>query len=619
MTNALPFRPKARQGESVRGFLLRTSEANLYESSSWIKELPIEVGRLRKMTGGLLHGRVPSWLRNGGYRLSSSDCISHQHLLGQRARCCPECLREINYWPARWEHIFYTACHRHGRLLVDRCSQCQFTLTWSRPQLMHCRCGSSIRDWPLGEIISDEERALCAGVARSMSRETQCTLEPGELTELEKLLEEVSLNQLSRLIFILGGYSAVGNDPKRRGNHRVMEIETAHMLVNAAARMLSDWPSRFCDFLLKVGGYTEPMSIRHECPSRFLMFGRALRVECKAPALKFVATAYENFVMENWRGVLNRRHKWANAKQLQGQPNMSAAVVARTLRISRGRVKELVNQKILRGYVKHTKSQREYFVIERASLIGAEDHMNDHVTFSGAAMLLGLPKGRVTELITAQLLTEIVDVPKAGYIRLFSRTEIATFVKRLSAFGRESEEENLLSGAVILKTHLASASEFISLIRDIFSGRLPVIKLKPQTPGFNGLIFGREEFYAWRANIRTDSKDISLTVVEAATHLGVKQEVAYHLVRCGILVSSERRVGKRNCRLVSLSDIEKFEATYISSARLALIAKTSPKAIVEKLCALGISAIVGPDIDLCRQYFFVRKDVGSYTRTDGVR
>lgn len=89
----------------------------------------------------------------------------------------------------------------------------------------------------------------------------------------------------------------------------------------------------------------------------------------------------------------------------------------------------------------------------------------------------------------------------------------------------------------------------------------------------------------------------------AAKALGIKQQVAYDLVRFGILHSTAVGVlGQR----VSAVDIERFQTTYVSLASLASGARRSPRALLAELSA---SPVCGPTINGARQYFYRRSEI----------
>jgi len=440
-------------------------------------------------------------------------------------------------------------------------------------------------------------------------------VDTGRLPNIEEnrfsvLSGEISTAELATLFLTFGTYGEISGACRKLGGYKVAEIGAAYDFVRVTAKMLEDWPTRFTSYMRETGLYKLPNAVRHEPPLHFLAFVRVIRTRFNTPALEFVLKEYQKFMIENWQGVMNHRHSWAAGMDFERQRYMPAASVARALRISRKRVRELVDQNILRGYVKHTSRHRDFVMVERDSLVNAENFFNDHIQLNGAAILLGLPKARVYELVNGGFLTPIIDETGRKRVRLFSRKEIAAFVKRLSDNRREPmDEEDLLTASTILKIHLATGKEFTSLISAILSSAITTVVATSTKQGFAGLSFGRNEFYQWRSAIRENISDIQLTVVEVAVRLCIKQEVAYHLVRTGLLPSTMAILGKKKCRLIRSADLEQFEAIYVANTSLADIKKMSAKTLLNNLRAAAVQPVAGPNIDGCRQYFFRRTDI----------
>lgn len=103
----------------------------------------------------------------------------------------------------------------------------------------------------------------------------------------------------------------------------------------------------------------------------------------------------------------------------------------------------------------------------------------------------------------------------------------------------------------------------------------------------------------WR---KANGKDYSIT--EAARALGIKDQVAYHLVRHGLLECGA--APQRRARRISNNDLAAFKARYISLVEIAKRLGTSPKQILNSLQACPVA---GPSIDGCRQYFYSRSDL----------
>jgi len=606
MAESLLFKITPYEGESLRGFLLRLSEANLVRNSAWLKDVPGLTEQAQRMVGKSLHGRIPNWLRQSATDRVSPAVIDQRHVLGAKAKFCPACLKEEEFWRLEWEHVFYTVCHRHQLLMIERCPQCAKFLKWNRPNLGKCTCGVHLDEWP-AQKAHEPERELCGRLSACIAVDADRPVLPTE-NFFVAMPRDITTNELANLIFIFGLHGEALPTDRRRAVFNSNASCITHHLVRTAANMLMSWPAGFHTFLQDVGKYGETEALRKNPTRRFLNFMKAVRNGCKTPGLNFVIEAYREFVHENSHGILNRRHNWASTEDIKNQRYVPANAVAVTLGISRKRIRELINQRVLRGYIKSTKKQREFVAVERASIRNAQQYLGDQVTLSGAALLLGIPKNRVDELVTGGLLKQYTGEARRIKARLFSRKEIAEFVKRLSSKSREPlEEEDLIAALGVMKTHLAPGEEFCQLIRDVLSGHLRIVRTLEPKRGITGFAFNREEFYSWRARHRAGTEKVQLTAMEVASELGIKQEVAYHLIRSELLKSHTELLGKRSCRFVHVKDLEKFQTNYISAACLAKKTKTSSKGIVERLRKIGIHAVTGPGIDSCRQYFFLRK------------
>ncbi|MCY1245906.1 hypothetical protein D9M72_590950 [compost metagenome] len=115
----------------------------------------------------------------------------------------------------------------------------------------------------------------------------------------------------------------------------------------------------------------------------------------------------------------------------------------------------------------------------------------------------------------------------------------------------------------------------------------------------------REEMATWTLE-RHKTETISL--VEAAAQLGVKQEVVYALSRAQILTTNVVRVGRREAQNVSNSSLSDFRNRFVFGTELARLAGTSPKHLARRLLAIGIPAVAGPGVRNCncRQYVWER-------------
>lgn len=161
---------------------------------------------------------------------------------------------------------------------------------------------------------------------------------------------------------------------------------------------------------------------------------------------------------------------------------------------------------------------------------------------------------------------------------------------------------------VVAKLMLGENDQFAQIVRAILAGNLLPSRGADLFGDFEFCLGDIQDFLHQEAEINPSS----MTVPELAKRLSVKQEVAYHLVRTGHIVSREVLAGRRRLRLIDLRALEIFEAQYQSGVNLAKSYGTSPKSLREILRGKGIHPAIGPDVDGCRQYFYRRSEIESH-------
>ena len=141
-----------------------------------------------------------------------------------------------------------------------------------------------------------------------------------------------------------------------------------------------------------------------------------------------------------------------------------------------------------------------------------------------------------------------------------------------------------------------------AFVRSLFARTLACSRVVATPSGalsLNHWRVSREEVKAWASAAREDD----LSVPQAAKALGVKQEVAYHLVRTGLLASAVRRGPARSERVVALLDLQRFSRHCRPLSELAREAGVGARGAVEWAESQGHRIVCGPTIDGCRQYF----------------
>lgn len=161
----LPLRLVPHDGESLHGFIARSSERMGWHSTSeFTKQVgfdmltrspsPEVVSAISELTGHPVEviqrlAYVP--------QPSKLICSFVGHQIDSRMLChaprkvCPKCIKEYGYHRAVWDLISYLACPRHGCALIKKCPDCGAGLGWTHPDLSRCKCGFRLANAPLSE------------------------------------------------------------------------------------------------------------------------------------------------------------------------------------------------------------------------------------------------------------------------------------------------------------------------------------------------------------------------------------------------------------------------------------------------------------------------------------
>lgn len=158
------FIPK--EGESFRGYMLRLASQNFLSGINDVLavvradvEAPIRSAiDLRTNFDALqVFGVMATGSRDGVTRFFAEPLgdaavfvegcrVDKDALMDGLAQVCPRCLVEEPYAKAEWDIAANVSCPKHRVFLVDHCQNCDSSLEWGRPHLLHCQsCGADVR------------------------------------------------------------------------------------------------------------------------------------------------------------------------------------------------------------------------------------------------------------------------------------------------------------------------------------------------------------------------------------------------------------------------------------------------------------------------------------------
>ncbi len=220
-----PIQDDIRTGESGQGYVLRMTRSNFLPGLSEIrkrcgKQITTSLTSIDAPFVAKWFGADPDKLKaaleeidpkgnaaDGRYLgWYAGQQIPRQNFLNRMApRVCPDCLAEDGICRIGWDFSFVTACPRHEKLLIDQCPGCTKLLSWQRPAVDICSCGTYLSDHDL--YVQEPAPALELEVSRWMidwidgvqyeTAATKCE------AHLPKLIKPLSMHGGMHMLWIL--------------------------------------------------------------------------------------------------------------------------------------------------------------------------------------------------------------------------------------------------------------------------------------------------------------------------------------------------------------------------------------------------------------------------------
>ncbi|WP_293778416.1 TniQ family protein [uncultured Oxalicibacterium sp.] len=610
------FRIDSQMGESLRGYTLRLAEYNGFAKATWISEVPNEIERIVELYGSRLFGKTPGFIKLG------KESFVNQHPTYQSATSaftyCPVCISTIDYIPFYWENKFYTACHKHGCFMQSTCDACGRTVGWeSRGTMRRCDCGCELGG-STPKLASQMEVLLCWSLATALCKEYEC-----ELLVREPCPEMIFAPDSVPLLIKIMGETVL---PRGSGGQPGLDIlgsgglSKASLMTSRTAWFLDDWPNNFRKFLHDNQAYFDETQSSQYDAGVYERFAKRLIKESKNSKIDFLLREYRDFALNNWPKVLTRRNTWVPDAELDEQAHVLLPTAAKVLQVTQAAVKKLVRDNMLKGSIKKTASGREFYIVCRKSLFELKTMSSEDITERAARDFLGVSKGVVNKLVNAGHLTvygqSLLFGEKSGH-RTFHRNQIFDTLNRIYSYGRQPDKDDeCLSYAKACKNILTTA-EAERFMFDVVNLSIPILKTLPfKKWNLKKAFFMKSEVTDWLHKQRNEKYLDYLSVQELAERLSVKEEVAYFLVRQGLIASKSVVIGRRRCLKVSEHSVRKFAKQYITAVNLAVLMNTSSAGLVYRMRDNGVLPKIGPPTDKCRQVFYQRDEVAAVLRED---
>jgi TniQ len=259
--------PKPEKDEGFISYLLRLTEANGYDTPSWILSLSgidyMELQwkftfvfgysdafkELAKLTGNALSDLMGFlYLRKN---TTSDDYNFYGAFLNRsiiRPHCpkvCIKCLDESGYCRRIWDCSLVTACPIHKCLLLDTCPKCKRRLKAIRNRLSVCACGCDWRELP-PDLRCEREITVSRRIYQL------CGLLPLDHHSKARLdpLQSLALQDFVIVLTFIAGLECEMSCATGRPSKSIkLRNEDLHTHLTKAYQVFESWPHNFHQFL----------------------------------------------------------------------------------------------------------------------------------------------------------------------------------------------------------------------------------------------------------------------------------------------------------------------------------------------------------------------------------
>lgn len=511
------------------------------------------------------------------------------------SRFCAQCLTEDGSWRAEWELYFYDACHHHNVWMIDRCSSCGATVSWGRSELLRCNCGSDLRTEE-GRIAPTELITLSAAISASLHRRGTGPVE---------ILNGLNVDQIQRVVRFLG----ILLNPDR--SHETVKVQNAGLLAKSwpitsfASVVLARWPEAFheCFSALQDAVKGRKLGLQRAIQRPYYHLYNSLKEPCFDP----LRNEFQGWVAQYWRGSLALRNGRLAEHIINNVQWIPAKLASDMLGIQKRQVEQLVRDGSLEGNESFSSTGRRFLMVRRDQVQNLTITDITEINLTDAMSILGIGKIRMRELVRLLFPSAYRPFSAKGFPpwRIY-RKDVESYLdvgQHLPVL--HIPEESQISFHDVLKYWNFSDEEIIDLISAVKDGAFRLEAMLDGAVGMARWVFDRKKLKLWHQG-RTVQSPNWMTVPAVAKMLGVKQEVAYWLVRNEFIRGEKLRpqtgVGAR----VSRQELVRFNESYVFATEIAEALQTTSRKVTHVLSMEGISPASGQGIEKCGKVFFAR-------------
>lgn len=589
----LVLTPRPYKFESLKGFILRSSEANGYTSpTTMLSSAGLTNGEMISIIPPLeklapLFNLSTAEIVKLGYRKplgspSAKHIWLHNHQLPtyylniKVPKICTECIVESGFTESFWDLKHAIACPKHNRYLLKTCPDCKKQLSWFRLGLLTCKCGCDLSKHR-GEVLDNQPvLGLLAFLRNQLKRE------PHDNNLLRERLgfpvEHLRTLTLAELLSIIVKFENKGNYSKSTlENHKCNQEGLTLAKVSQA---LENWPEglyQYLDSFHDERASPQGFGLRKQFES---FCGSLFKSDIPKEKIAFIKDAFIKFGTDEWKQayVTNKLDGGTG----QGKQLVGICGVANALGVMNSTAKKIVKQELIPNtVVTYNGRSRMLFDLDQGMPFKAS--IGASYTVRKAAAWLGLPVS-VLKTLRKQGDYEVRHIanPTTAYHQL----DLNAFRDRLLAC-RTVSTLNLLDECLTLKQVMLmkTGADAIkaSFVSAILSGKL--LSIGSIDESVDGMQFTRSDVMQFMVVSKREFFGL-ITVVAAAKQLHCDPLVVKNLYTDGIVSGNQQSNGL----FIRQDSLDAFGERYVSCAAIASKQSSNSTKIVS-LCKKNMIAL----------------------------
>lgn len=509
--------------------------------------------------------------------LGKRDRCSDRYILKGMFRVCFQCLESKPYLREVWDYALLPWCLEHRTRLhsIDR------------PMVSVLLGGDIIRS-------DDSQRIVSEGFELSQLLASKLGFNVVIPKECPPELKALSAHTLQHLVFLVGAYHAYGALFQPRKVAIKANTVTAARIMASASAVLWGWP-RSIERLMRM-----PLATalnKRKVSSNIGYLYKAVHKELESPDLQFFVEEFGSYLVKSWPDIIDKKNPWVSHLEDQYARYESGTIFAKRIHTVISRIVRWIEVGSIEGQVITLPSG-----IRQVTVLKGQDEQAQRLlsklTLQDVVIHLGLSRSCLQELLRNGVIHGVK--PKAGGSWLIEKSVIDAFVEKIRV---KSVSEYQAGSYETLNRLMRYYSSKLHTQADLICAVLDdkvLSMLKASSDLNNNLLINKKCHKNWLIGGE------ALSIPEASTILGIKQEVAYHLVNKEFIsVVDFGRAG----RFITPEALASFKRDYRFTSHLNTESSTSSRQIIKELEKVGVKPVSGPSVDGGRQYLYRTVDI----------